>query len=200
MAPTTEWSRARDLPQDCQHRRGGMDAAELRSSDLQREGLRSNWRWRHQRSGSGAECDQRCEHRKRRHRLLPPGEYAIYKVNAATATMLDVTNKHDITFLGDGMASQVRMAGDQGGALSILFLLRNTTSAIQFRGLFMDAALASNTSEQNHLIQIQGLATDPAGSGARDIDITGCYFGEAVGDAVRLAGDDLVPVTNVRIR
>jgi hypothetical protein len=131
---------------------------------------------------------------------FPPGEYAIYKVNAATPTMLDVTNKHGITFLGDGMASQVRMAGDQGDALSILFLLRNSTHAIQFRNLFMDAALASNTSEQNHLIQIEGLATDPAGSGAHDIDIVGCYFGEAVGDAVRLAGNDLVPVTNVRIR
>jgi hypothetical protein len=131
---------------------------------------------------------------------FPPGEYAIYKVNAATPTMLDVTNKHGITFLGDGMASQVRMAGDQGDGLSILFLLRNSTHAIQFRNLFMDAALASNTSEQNHLIQIQGLATDPAGSGAHDIEIVGCYFGEAVGDAVRLAGDDLVPVTNVRIR
>ena len=86
------------------------------------------------------------------------------------------------------------MAGDQGDGLSILFLLRNSAHAIQFRNLFMDAALASNTSEQNHLIQIQGLATDPAGSGAHDIEIVGCYVGEAVGDAVRLAGDDPVPV------
>jgi hypothetical protein len=133
---------------------------------------------------------------------FPPGEYAIYKVDAATSTMLDVTNKRGITFLGDGMASQVRMAGDQGDGLSILFLLRNSTHAIQFRNLFMDAALASNTSakKQNHLIQIEGLKTDPAGSGAHDIEIVGCYFGEAVGDAVRLAGDDLVSVTNVRIR
>lgn len=133
---------------------------------------------------------------------FPPGKYAIYKINAATQNLLNVVNKHNITFLGDGMGSQVRMAGDQGATISVLFILRNTTSGITFRNLFIDAALATNTSgtKQNHLIQIQGLQTDPAGSAAHDIDVTECYFGEAFGDAIRLAGDTSVIVTNVRVR
>lgn len=122
---------------------------------------------------------------------FPPGQYAVLKPGAGTLDLCPLSNVANITFLGDGKASQIRIAGNQFATQTVLFRLHNFTKGIRFESLFIDAALATNieATNQNHLIQPQGAFVDPPGSGAQDLDIIGCYFGQAHGDQIRLAAD-----------
>jgi hypothetical protein len=132
---------------------------------------------------------------------VPPGQFAVLKPNAGTQDLLSVSNVQNLTFLGDGKASQIRISGDQHATSTVLFRLHNFTKGIRFISLFMDSALATNVeaTNQNHLIQPQGAIADPAGSGTQDCDVIGCYFGQAHGDQIRLAGDTGVPTNDTRV-
>src|SRR5262249_13981764 len=44
---------------------------------------------------------------------FPPGQYAVLKPNAGVSDLCPLSNKHNITFLGDGKASQIRVSGNQ---------------------------------------------------------------------------------------
>ncbi len=132
---------------------------------------------------------------------FPPGQYAINKPNAGTINLIDISNKHNITFLGDGKASQIRLAGTQFSTQTIMIRIHNLSSGIKFVNLFMDSALATNieATNQNHLTQPQGASADGAGFPPSDIEYWGCYFGQSFGDQIRLAGDDNELLSDVRI-
>lgn len=120
------------------------------------------------------------------HRLTALASFAIH-------------NMHNLTFLGDGAASQLLMIGDAGLAEWVLFDVADGSSNIRFDNLYMDGAGMTNPDpgDQAHLINIEGYTTDTHG-GPHDITVSGCYFGQIRGDMVRHLGTPTNTITNVR--
>lgn len=128
---------------------------------------------------------------------FPPGTYAVYK-NGIPGFELD--NVSDLTFLGDGRISTIAQVGSAGFGDWYLFRLRNDTTRISFRRLGFDASGSTDPDpgDQQHFIQVIGAAGDPGG-GANNVDIVGCWFGEQVGDGVRLLAEVGKEVEDIRI-
>lgn len=129
---------------------------------------------------------------------FPPGTYRVTKPVGGVASM-NLDNLHDLVFLGDGFASQISMIGSAGGGDWYMFRLRNGTSRIKFMNLSFASTITSpDPAEQNHFINITGVAGDAHG-GPSDIDIVGCYFGSIVGDGVRTLGESTEITSDIRV-
>lgn len=123
---------------------------------------------------------------------FPPGQYRLPKGSPADVRatfLLNGSAFNNISFLGDGAASKLRMAGSAGFGDMIMFRPCAGVEGLTFENLAFDAAQTSNPdpAEQQHFIQFQGRSGDTAG--ASKCSVTRCYFGEQVGDGVRMLGE-----------
>lgn len=108
----------------------------------------------------------------------------------------------NIVLLGDGPASLVRMSGSSATAAWYLFYLIGACAGIRFLNLGLDGPSITNpdNSQQDHGIQIGSVGTTDVVA-PKDVEVSGCFFGRFVGDAVRPLGQagSGTPVTNIRV-
>jgi len=132
---------------------------------------------------------------------VPPGAFAIYRsASSSDIYSFDVDGLTNTIFLGDGIVSQLRMVGSAHGFDWTMFLLHDFTASCRFVNLFFDAEQVTDQGSQTHVLQPEGIATDPTGSGPIDITIEECFFGAPVGDAVRNIGEVGREVQGLRVR
>ena len=132
-----------------------------------------------------------------------PDFYKITK-QAGRAGIIVLSNVANITTSGDGNASKIRQLGSCGGAASYMWQVSNGSTGIYFRDIYLDNFGITNPdpAQENHGIQFLGQSSD-AHVGPTDGDVTRCYFGVFVGDAVRFLGEVSGIghfIQNVRIR
>lgn len=102
--------------------------------------------------------------------------------------IVEVTNKSNLVFMGDGYNSWLKMNGDFAGRFQVLFLVNDRSQRIVFYNLRMNGQSFINpaASSQNHLIQV---STDVPDVGPpHDIEIVQCWFDPVIGDGVRHVG------------
>lgn len=119
---------------------------------------------------------------------FPPGSWRVQDRTTAIASF-ELTDHHNLVFMGDGAASRLLMSGDAGGGAWFLFDFHDGSSRITFYNLYIDGAGITNPSptDQNHLLVFGAEAGDTL-PGTRQVDVIDCYFGTVVGDAVRTIG------------
>lgn len=130
-----------------------------------------------------------------------PATPNFYSVSSLDINLIELLQKSNITFLGDGYASKIKQTGSVGGGESHVFGVRNDCRNIKFYNFYIDAANITNPdpAEQNHGIQID--ATSATGTtGPQDITIENMYFGRFPGDAIRILGGSTRPIGDIRIR
>lgn len=119
---------------------------------------------------------------------IPKGQFAVIRSTVKNhLASFDLVNRQNITFMGDGYQSRLRMKGDGQGADWYLFRVMDGSNRIKFHNFHVDAEQVTNPdpSHQLHFIQIEGLNTP----GGHDTDVMGMFFGKTVGDCVRLFGE-----------
>lgn len=119
---------------------------------------------------------------------FPPGVYRVTRPVTGIGS-IQLSNVHDLVFMGDGFASQIAMIGSSLLGDWYMFRIRNGTSRIKFINLSFDSNITEkDPAEQNHFFNISGVAGDPQG-GPHDIDIVGCYIRFIFGDGIRALGE-----------
>lgn len=131
---------------------------------------------------------------------FPRGTYRSTRVAGTSLASYNLINVHNITFMGDGYCSMLQMNGSAGGADWHMFRIHNASSRIRFHNLRLDGSLITNPDpgEQNHLVLIQGQATDT--SGVFDIEFEQVWFTTTIGDCLRHIGEAGKETVNVRTR
>lgn len=128
-----------------------------------------------------------------------PNYYRITK-QTNQEDCIDLGNVFNLTFLGDGYASQIHQEGSAAASDTTMFGVHNGSAGIRFLNLFLTNQDITNPdpSSQNHGIQIYGKSGD-TNPGPHNVEIAGCFFGRFVGDAVRTLGQTSMIVENLRI-
>lgn len=134
---------------------------------------------------------------------FPHGTFLFNKnPTPGASAILNLNNVQNISFLGDGYNSLLRVAGDFALAGQWLFELRNQTARIVFHNFRMNGQGITNPNpaSQNHFIQMSDAAGTDAGPPS-DIEINQVWFDPIVGDGVRFVGDLTAPraITNTRV-
>jgi hypothetical protein len=132
-----------------------------------------------------------------------PNFYSITRQAGRTGIIV-LSNVHNITTTGDGNASKIRQTGSCAGFSTYMWQVSNGSTGIYFRDIYLDNFAITNPdpTQENHGIQFLGQSTDSQ-IGPSECDITRCFFGVFVGDAVRFLGEVSGIghiVTDVRIR
>jgi hypothetical protein len=131
---------------------------------------------------------------------FPPGKYAIYRsADIHILQSIDLSGHKNITFLGDGYQSQIRMTGDGQAADWYGFNIYNNAFNITFTGLYFDASQSTNgdPAQQQHTIQVAGTTADLGQPGGHYVTVTGCYFDYQLGDHIRLISNFVNNAENV---
>lgn len=117
------------------------------------------------------------------------------------------THGHRVTIRGAGWATQLRLAGDQGGQSIAIVSIDPGAEHVRIADLVIDSNAATNTDEQTHAIATSGVCSGPTCLPIRDVQIERVTFLHArtetdhrKGDCVRLLGStDATRVSAVRI-
>jgi len=131
---------------------------------------------------------------------FPSGKYAIYRsTDVHVLASVDLADHRNITFLGNGYQSQIRMTGDAQAADWYGFDIYKDAFNITFTGLYFDASQVFNSdpAQQQHTIQVAGTVTDTGLPGGHFVTVTGCYFDYQFGDHVRLISNFPTPASDV---
>lgn len=141
---------------------------------------------------------------------FPPvniGAGKFYRVTRQAGSFsIQLASLTNITLLGDGPASLVRMSGSSAGAAWYMFYVVGACSGIKFLNMGLDGPSITNpdNSQQDHAIQIGRVgASDPVAP--TDVEVSGCFFGRLVGDGVRpigqnaTGGNPINVISNVRV-
>jgi hypothetical protein len=113
--------------------------------------------------------------------------YRVTKTLPSQAS-IDLSNVHNLVFLGDGYASKIEMIGSAGFGDWFVFDLHNGTSNVRFLNLHLSGEGETNPepNQQNHLIQVRGKSGETGG--CRDVFVIGCWWSDVDGDRVRPLG------------
>lgn len=130
---------------------------------------------------------------------VPPGDFAVYRpAPVPTFWNFQLTDHHDIVFMGDGAASKLRMRGDANNQDYYMFWVNDQCRRLAWTNLSFFGHDIVNPSQQCHVLFYNGRAVNT--SGPRDMDIAGCYFNGQMGDSIRLLAEVGREVKDVRIR
>lgn len=117
--------------------------------------------------------------------------YKMTKVGAGPGVSINLANRQNITLLGDGYASLVKMSGDSGGGDWHMIRMFDGTQAIRIYNLNLDGGGVTNPDPgaQNHVIQCFGAQT-VGHLGTKDVDIAFNFIsGSSVGDFCQNIGN-----------
>lgn len=115
--------------------------------------------------------------------LVPSG---IFKITRTSTNILSLASKSNIVFEGDGT---IQLTGSLASSDTFMFKIDTTTSNITFRNITLDGGkgTVTNTSEQNHIIEINAGAVT---ANIEYIKFENVKFKNAVSDAIRMVGTD----------
>lgn len=138
---------------------------------------------------------------------IPPavvnGAVVGYRVTkpALKTQSFELTNVHNMVWMGDGYSSMITMIGSAGGGEWDCIRSHDGSSRLMYLDFCLDGNGITNLdpSKQHHLIENQGSASDTHG-GTNDVEIYGMYFNYSPGDAIRNLGESNAIVSNIRIR
>lgn len=131
---------------------------------------------------------------------FPPGKYAIYRsADVHVLQSINMSGIHNVTLLGDGYQSQIRMVGDAHAADWYGFNVQVDAHDITFTGLYFDASQSFNgdPAQQQHTIHVSGTLTNTGLPGGHYVRITGCYFDSQLGDHINLISNFPVAASDV---
>jgi hypothetical protein len=130
---------------------------------------------------------------------IPPGDFAVYRpAPVGTFFNFQLTDHHDILFLGDGAASKLRMRGDANFQDYYMFWITDTCRRLAWSGISFFGNDVINFDQQTHILLFNGRAINS--SGPRDMEVSGCYFNGQPGDSIRFLAEVGREVKDARVR